>query len=101
MHRKVDPESLKGGTTVVEPKEGKPVLRMAYFFSGVKRKASIAEHLRKMCEKSGFGLTVFEIDVLVGGSEHNLLDREAQNTWLARLESGDFDCVMFLEHHRT
>ena len=60
----------------------------------MKRKASIAEHLKKMCKKSGFGLTVFEIDVLIGGSQHDLLDREAQNMWLARLEAGDFDVVM-------
>ena len=29
--------------------------------------------------KSGLGLVVFEVDILVGGSEHDLLDREAQS----------------------
>ena len=31
-YKKVDPESLKGGTTVLEPKPGMRTMRMAYFF---------------------------------------------------------------------
>ena len=93
-YKVVDPESLKGGTTVVQAKPGKTTLRMAYFFSGIQRKASIAEQLKKRCEKEGIGLVVFEIDVVIGGSQHDQLDRESQDQWLARLEDGDFDVIM-------
>ena len=93
-HKKVDPDSLKNGTTLLEPQEGQRTLRMAYFFSGVKRKASIAEQLKQRCAKLGRGLIVYEVDVLVGGSEHDLLDRASQDAWLARIEDGDFDCNM-------
>ena len=50
--------------------------------------------MKILCKQDGLGLTVFEVDVLIGGSEHDLLDREKQDQWLARLEDGDFDCVM-------
>jgi hypothetical protein len=54
----------------------------------------VAEELKLLCKKDGLGLTVFEVDVLIGGSEHDLLDREKQDQRLARLEDGDFDCIM-------
>ena len=73
-HRKVDPSTIEGGTTVLEARPGKATLKMAYFFSGVKRKASIAEQLKRRCAKQGLGLIIFEIDVLVGGDEHDLLN---------------------------
>ncbi len=44
---------------------------MAYLFSGSQRKASIAKLLQKLCEEAGLGFEVEEIDILVGGSEHN------------------------------
>ena len=40
------------------------------------------------------GLIIFEIDVLVGGDEHDLLNRESQDKWLARVEDGEFDIVV-------
>ena len=67
-HRKVDPASIEGGTTVLQARPGKATLKMAYFFSGVKRKASIAEQLKTRCAKQGLGHVIFEIDVLVGVS---------------------------------
>ena len=75
----IDKDELAKGTMLVQPKGDKPTLRVAYFFSGVTRKASIADELGKLCERDGFGLQVFEVDVLVGGSEHDLLDRLAQD----------------------
>ena len=42
----VDPALIEGGTTLVEPKPGQKSLKLAYFFSGVQRKCSVAEHLR-------------------------------------------------------
>ena len=75
-HRKVDLATIEGGTTVLQARPGKATLKMAYFFSGVKRKASIAEQLKTRCAKQGLGLVIFEIDVLVGGDEHDLLNKE-------------------------
>ena len=80
----IDKDELSKGTMLVAPKPGKPTLRVAYFFSGVTRKASIADELRKLCE----------IDVLVGGSEHDLLDKNSQDLWISSLEDGDFDVII-------
>ena len=44
-----------------------------------------------LCEESGFGLLFEEIDILVGGSAHDLLDREPQNSYIDDLESGCYD----------
>ena len=90
-----DPERFKGSMIAVEATEGRRILRMAYLFAGVKRTASVVK-LRKLCEKDGYGLQVYEVDVLIGGSEHDLLDKETQESWLGRLESGEFDCVFLL-----
>ena len=79
---------------MLEARPGKATLKMAYFFSGVKRKASIAEQLKRRCAKQGLGLIIFEIDVLVGGYEHDLLNKESQEAWLARVEDGEFDIVV-------
>ena len=79
---------------MLEAKEGGRTLKLAYFFAGVKRKASVAEELRKLCAKDWYGLRVYEVDVLIGGSEHDLLDKETQESWLGRLEAGEFDCVL-------
>ena len=62
----IDKDELGKGTMIVTAKPGKPTLRVAYFFSGVTRKASIADELRKLCERDGFGLQVFEIDCSSG-----------------------------------
>mgnify|MGYP007114564751 CR=1 FL=1 len=34
---------------------------------------------------------VDEIDILIGGSEHDMLDSEAQEAILARIGSGEYD----------
>ena len=67
---------------------------MAYLFSGPQRKSSIAQHLQKMCERDGFGLEVEEIDILIGGSEHDLLDSDAQEAIMARITAGDYDIII-------
>ena len=46
--------------------DGRPTLRVAYFFSGAQRKASLAEALKKLCSASQFGLRFEEIDIMVG-----------------------------------
>ena len=75
--------------------EGSSTLRVAYFFAGVKRKASLAEALRSRCVAAGLGLIMFEIDILVGGSGHDLLDSSSQRAWLARIGEGEFDICIF------
>ena len=64
------------------------------FFAGVKHKASVAEELEKLCAKEDMGLVIYEVDVLIGGSEHDLLDRVKQDAWLARIEDVDFDVIL-------
>ena len=84
-----DPEAHQG-VLLAEPRPGKATLKVVYFFSGVKRRAPIAQHLARMCKSAGVGLRVYEIDVLVGGSDHDLWDKQSQEAWLARVEQGEF-----------
>ena len=84
------------GTLVYQASNvNRPVLKLAYFFSGVKRKASIGEFLKNFCAKFDVGLEMHEVDILVGGSEHDLMDKEMQAQWIARIESGEFDFAVF------
>ena len=80
-------EGIQDGTLLVPPQEGRTTLRVCYLFSGVKRKASIGEELKKMCLKEGIGLRMYEVDILVGGSVHDLLDKASQDRWMSRIES--------------
>ena len=90
----VNGDEYQDGTLLVAPREGRTTLRVCYLFSGVQRKASIGNHLKKLCETEGIGLVLFEVDILVGGSGHDLLDKASQDKWMARIESGDFDVVI-------
>ena len=82
------------GTILVPTPEGAPKMRVAYFFSGTKRRASIGECLAVLCRKAGIGLVMHEVDTMVGGKAHNLLDKAAQEDWLSRIHDGDFDmCI--------
>ena len=72
----------------VQPQQGRPTLRLAYLFSGASREASIAQHLKGMCEEVGIGLDVEEIDIHVGGSAHDLLDGEKQKSSWGALMRG-------------
>ena len=92
--RNVTKESAHSTRARAAPRDGRPTLRMAYLFSGPQRKASIAKHLQKMCEEAGFGLEVVEIDILVGGSEHDMLDSDAQEQIMSKIAAGDFDIIM-------
>ena len=83
-----------GGHTVVAPRDGAHTIRVAYLFSGKARRASIAEELRRLCEKSGMGLSFEQIDIYVGGASHNLLDKERQADLEARIADGEFDFII-------
>ena len=70
-------------TVTATARKGLPTLRVAYFFSGIERKASIGNSLKALCEAQGYGLAFEEIDTLVGGSKHDLLDKEVQEDYIA------------------
>ena len=82
------------GVVTSDPRDGRPTMRVCYLFSGRHRRASIAEELRRLCERSGSGLRMEEIDIMIGGSAHDLLDAEKQANLLARIEDGEFDIVI-------
>ena len=59
----------------VVPPEGRPTLRIAYFFSGKSRRSSVGEELKKLCTANSVGLIVHEVDILNGGADHDLLSK--------------------------
>ena len=75
----------------MEAKSDRPTIRVAYFFSGIERKASIGNKLRNLCTKHGYGLKFEDIDILVGGTAHDLLDKEAQESYIQQIEEGQID----------
>ena len=81
-------------TLRVPPREGRRSLRVLYLFSGVSRKASIAQSLKTLCEADGNGLDFFEVDILVGGSAHDLLSKDVQESYIARILEGEFDIII-------
>ena len=82
------------GTVQVLAQSGKSTLKVAYFYSGPDRKASVADWLSRMCQAEGFGLEFHEIDILIGGSSHDLMDKNTLNSWITRIEDGEFDIVI-------
>ena len=85
-----------GGLLLFQAVNGKPTLKVAFlFFSGVKRKASIDHAAHLLCEKAGFGLAMHEVDILVGGDQHDLMTKSMQASWMARVEAGEFDCGIY------
>ena len=79
-HKVVDPESLKGGTTVLLAKSRMTTLRVAYFFSGIQKKASIAEQLMARCEKEDIGRAEDTVEALQ--EELATLEAEASTSLL-------------------
>ena len=86
---------VSGGALFVQGVDGKPTLKVAYLFSGVKREASIGNALKLLCEKAGFGLVMHEVDILVGGDQHDLMDKSMQDSWMARVEARELDCCIY------
>ena len=91
---RVNVEVKTPGLVSVRPRDNGPTMRVAYLLSGRHRKASIAEELKLLCERSGFGLHFEEVDIMVGGGEHDLLDSETSAKIEARIIEGDFDLIM-------
>ena len=81
-------------TVQVLPREGRRTLKVLYLFSGVERRASIAEHLKELCEKGGLGMDFFDVDIHVGGSAHDLLDEDVQEEYIAKIHDGEYDFVI-------
>ena len=65
--------------------------KVLYLFSGISRKASIAEFLSKRCANDGYGLEFWEVDILIHGKEDDMLDKDSQRFYLEKIESGYFD----------
>ena len=84
----------EGGPTVVPPRDGAGTIRVAYLFSGKARRASIAEELKLLCERSGRGLLFEQIDIYNGGTAHDLLDKDRQAELEARISDGEFDFII-------
>ena len=82
-------------TVVVAAPNSGPTLRVAYFFSGVKRKASIGEHFSSYCAAYEYDLILHDIDIVVGGSDHDLIVEESQGKWINGIENGDFGVTIF------
>ena len=84
------------GVVQVKPREGSSTLRVAYFFSGTSRKASVGDELRKLCQASGIGLLLEEIDIYIynGGTAHDLLDKASQADFESKIRQGDYDVVV-------
>ena len=92
--RVIEAKSEFGNTVSVTPREGFPTLNVAYFFSGTHRKGSVADSLKTLCEEKGLGLRMCEVDIHVGGSDHDLFDGDAQEQWITRIAAGDFHFVV-------
>ena len=86
------------GTVIVTAPNGRPTLRVAYFFPRLKRKASIGALLRGLLHRVQ---VLHEIDILARGSEHDLIDEESQWKWINRIENGEFDVTIFTLHVDT
>ena len=82
-------------TVLVQAPEGASTMRVVYFFSGKKRKGSVADYLRRLCIAHKCGLRFEEVDIMVGGSEHDLLDRPSQDRYIAKMENGEYDIGVF------
>ena len=63
-------------------------MKVTYFFCGIQRKSSVANSLAKLCRDAGFVLLVHEIDILIGGKEHDLMDTETQQLLIDRIAQG-------------
>ena len=87
-------EGRSQGIWKLPPRDGGPTLRVAYLFSGISRKASIASELKTLCTQSGTGLNVEEIDIYNGGSSMDLLDSTIQSQLEARIKDAQFDVVI-------
>ena len=91
----VKPGDSKRPALTVAARNGQTTLKVAYFFSGIRRKASIAEALKTLCENSGLGLEFTEIDILVGGAAHDLFDKQKQDDFLRSVEAGEYHmCIL-------
>ena len=78
-------------TVTSKARNGLPTLRMAYFISGVDRKSSIGNSLKTLSEAEGYGLEVEEVDILRKGQNHDLIDKETQENYMADIESALYD----------
>ena len=85
----------RGPTVVVPATEGRRTFKVVYFFSGADRKGSVADYLKSLCKAGSYGLEFEEEDIMIGGSDHDLLCTEAQEEYLTKMEEGYWDFALF------
>ena len=78
---------MRGGGS--EPRTS---LKVLYFFAGVVRKGDIRSFMKTTAESRGWSFIMEEIDLLRGGSEHDLSQSTAQNHWIDRIQ--DYDIII-------
>jgi hypothetical protein len=81
----------QGKSQLVKTVSQNPItLKMVYFFAGRKRKGDLKECMLKVFEPLNITLLVEEIDLLLGGDEHDLSDTDRQSDFLSKLASYTF-----------
>ena len=55
----------------------------------------IRDSMMKRCKEKGHGLEFWEVDILIHRKEDDMLDKDSQEKYLSKIESGYFD-VQFL-----
>ena len=80
-------------TLTIPARNGMRTLRVLYLFSGTDRNTTICRYMEQLCGHGGFGLEVWEEDTLICGKAHDLLDKEFQQYFIDKIESGYSDVL--------
>ena len=56
---------------------------------------SLGKVLGTLCDNSGVGLAMHEVDILVSGDQHDPMDKPMKDTRMARVQEGEFDCCSY------
>ena len=85
------------GAATVTPKAAaiapKRRLQVLYLFAGPTRKSGYGQCLKMAARRRGMKVEVQEIDLLRGGTRHNLLLGAKRKHWLQIVRDGRYDIV--------
>ena len=59
-------------------------MKVAYFFSGMSRKASVMTFIFQSCKNAGFGMELYEVDIM-NNWKHDLISEDLLEEWIARV----------------
>lgn len=85
-------------SVLLEAPEGRPTLRVAYAFSGKKRKASVAEYHLRFCEVSRLGLVVWEVYILTDSVAADFKNDETQDNCIGMIEERRLNALFVFPH---